>query len=89
MSNWYPGANVWEDKGSYLVKYKFDSSGKCTDIMYARAGLSNKEADEEHIHIWKVGETDQANRFRDADGIVWDLSDNDIQQILAGARPLF
>ncbi len=92
MSDWYPGANSWEDKGSYLVKHKIDSSGKCTDIMMARAGLSNREADNDHIHIYRVGETNQGARFKDADGRSsqeYSLSDYDIQQILAGARPLF
>jgi hypothetical protein len=35
MSSWYPGANSWEDKGSYKVKHKFDNNGKCTDILMA------------------------------------------------------
>ena len=58
MSSWYPGANVWEDHGIYLVKHKFNNNGECTDIMYARGGLTNRQADEDHIHIWRVG-TDQ------------------------------
>lgn len=92
MSNWYPSANTWEDKGSYLVKHRFDSKGKCTDIMMARAGLTNKQADAEHIHIYRVGETDQGARFKDAQGRTdkeYSLSDHDIKLILSGARPLF
>jgi hypothetical protein len=88
MSNYYPGSNSWEDKGSYQVKHKFDNSGKCTDILMARSGLTNREADSDHIHIYKVGETDQGATFKDDQGRVYDLSDHDISQILSGARPL-
>ncbi|MBZ8180668.1 hypothetical protein [Oscillatoria salina] len=89
MSNWYPGANRWENKGSYKVKYKLDSNGKCTDILMARSGLSDKEADNDHIHIYRVGETAQGTTFRDDQGKLENLSDYDIKQILSGARPLF
>jgi hypothetical protein len=89
MSNWYPGANRWEGKDSYKVKHKFDSSGKCTDILMARSSLSDREADSDHVHIFKVGETRQGATFRDAQGRVFNLSDYDIQMILNGARPLF
>ena len=89
MSGYYPGSNSWEDKGSYQIKHKFDNNGKCTDILMARSGLSNKEADKEHIHIYRVGETGQGATFRDDQGRVYNLSDYDIQQILSGARPLW
>ena len=89
MSNWYPGANSWENKGSYKVKHKFDNSGKCTDILMARANLSDREADSDHIHIYKVGETGQGATFKDDQGRVYNLSDHDIQMILNGSRPLF
>jgi hypothetical protein len=89
MSDYYPVANQWEDKGSYQVKWKFDNNGKCTDILMARSGLSRKDADREHIHIYKVGETGQGNTFKDAQGKIYHLSDYDIQKILSGARPLF
>jgi len=89
MSDWYPSANSWEDKGSYQVKHKFDNNGKCTDILLARSGLSRREADSDHIHIFRVGETDQGARFKDNQGKVYNLSDYDIKQILSGARPLF
>lgn len=89
MSNWYPSANSWEDKGSYQVKHKFDDNGKCTDILMARSGLSRREADDDHIHIYRVGETGQGTTFRDDQGRVYDLSDYDIRQILSGARPLW
>jgi hypothetical protein len=89
MSNWYPSANSWENKGSYKVKHKFDNGGKCTDILMARAGLSDKEAEADHIHIFKVGDIDQGTTYKDDQGRVYDLSDHDIRQILAGARPLF
>ncbi|MEG4272281.1 MULTISPECIES: hypothetical protein [unclassified Microcoleus] len=89
MSKWYPGANSWENKGSYKVKYQFDNKGKCTDILMARSSLSDKQADKDHIHIYKVGETGQGATFRDEQGRVYDLSDYDIQQILSGARPLW
>ncbi len=89
MSNYYPGANEWEDKGTYLVKHKFNSNGECTDILMARAGLTNREADAEHIHIWKVGTSEQGSRFKDANGKYYDLSDNDIRLILSGHQPLF
>jgi hypothetical protein len=89
MSNWYPGANSWENKGSYKVKHKFDSNGKCTDILMARSSLSDKEAEADHIHIYRVGETDQGATFRDKQSNrIYNLSDFDIQQILSGARPL-
>ena len=87
-SDWYPGANEWEDKGNYQIKYKFKGT-KCTDILMARAGLTRRQADQEHIHIWRLGEPGQGNRFKDSDGKVYDLSDNDIKQILSGYRPLF
>jgi hypothetical protein len=35
MSNLYPGANIWEDKGSYQVKHRIDNNGKCTEIFMA------------------------------------------------------
>jgi hypothetical protein len=89
MSNWYPGANTWEDQGSYQVKHRFDDNGKCTDILMARSGLSRREADDDHIHIYRVGETGQGATFRDDQGRVYDLSDYDIKQILSGARPLW
>lgn len=89
MSNWYRGANTWEDQGSYQVKHRFDDNGKCTDILMARSGLSRREADDDHIHIYRVGETGQGATFRDDQGRVYDLSDYDIQQILSGARPLW
>lgn len=89
MSDYYPGSNQWEDKGSYQVKWKFDKNGKCTDILMARSGLSRKEADKEHIHIYKVGQTGQGSTFKDDQGRIYNLSDYDIQQILSGARPLF
>jgi len=89
MSNWYPSANSWEDKGSYQVKHKFDDHGKCTDILMARSGLSRREADDDHIHIYRVGETGQGTTFRDDQGKIYDLSDYDIQQILSGAKPLW
>jgi hypothetical protein len=90
MSSWYPGANSWEDKGSYKVKHKFDNNGKCTDILMARSSLSDREAESDHIHIYKIGETDQGATFRDNDGDrVFNLSDHDIQMILNGSRPLF
>lgn len=89
MSNLYPGANIWEDKGSYQVKHRFDNNGKCTDIFMARSGLTRKEADRDHIHIYKVGETGQGATFRDDQGRIYDLSDYDIKQILSGARPLW
>jgi hypothetical protein len=89
MSDWYPSANSWEDKGSYKVKHKFDGSGKCSDILMARSSLSDRQADSDHIHIYKVGETGQGATFKDDQGRVFDLSDSDISQILSGARPLF
>jgi hypothetical protein len=89
MSNWYPSANSWEDKGSYKVKHKFDGSGKSTDILMARSTLSDREADADHVHIYKVGETDQGTTFKDDQGRVSNLSDYDIQMILNGSRPLF
>ena len=90
MSDWYPSANSWEDKGSYQVKHKFDNEGKCTDILMARSGLSNRETDSDHIHIYRVGTTEQGATFKDAQGKVeYILSDYDISQILSGARPLF
>jgi hypothetical protein len=89
MSDWYPSANSWEDKGSYKVKHKFDSNGKCTDILMARSSLSDRQADSDHIHIYKVGETGQGTTFKDDQGRVFNLSDYDISQILSGARPLF
>jgi hypothetical protein len=89
MSDWYPGANSWEDKGSYQVKHKFDGAGKCTEILMARSGLSNREADADHIHIYKIGETEQGATFKDDQGRVSNLSDYDIQMILNGSRPLF
>jgi hypothetical protein len=89
MSDWYPSANSWEDKGSYKVKHKFDSNGKCTDILMARSSLSDRQADSDHIHIYKVGETGQGATFKDDQGRVFNLSDYDISQILSGARPLF
>ncbi|MGL5060975.1 MAG: hypothetical protein ACRC62_13455 [Microcoleus sp.] len=89
MSKWYPGANSWENKGSYKVKYKFDNNGKCSDILMARSSLSDRQADNDHIHIYKVGETGQGATFRDEQGRVYNLSDYDIQQILSGARPLW
>lgn len=33
MSNWYPSANSWEDKGSYQVKHKFDDTGYTTYLI--------------------------------------------------------
>lgn len=89
MSNLYPGANIWENKGSYQVKHRFDNNGKCTEIFMARSGLTSKEADKDHIHIYKVGETGQGATFRDDQGRIYDLSDYDIQQILSGSRPLW
>lgn len=89
MSNWYPSANSWENKGSYKVKYKIDNNGKCTDILMARSSLSDRQADSEHIHIYRVGETGQGATFKDDQGRVLNLSDYDIRQILSGARPLF
>jgi hypothetical protein len=52
MSDWYPSANSWDNKGSYKVKHKF-VNGKCTDILAARASLSDKQADDDHVHIYK------------------------------------
>lgn len=90
MSKWYPGANSWENKGSYKVKYKLDNNGKCTEILMARSSLTDKQADDDHIHIYKVGESDQGATFRDKQGkLKYTLSDYDIRQILSGARPLF
>ena len=89
MSNWYPGANKWENKSSYKIKYKFDSKGKCTDILMARSSLTDRQADSDHIHIYRVSQTGQGATFRDDQGRVLNLSDNDIKQILSGARPLF
>lgn len=89
MSKWYPGANIWENKGSYKVKYTFDGNGKCTEILMARSSLTDKQADDEHIHIYRVGETDQGATFKDDQGRLLNLSDYDIQQILSGARPLW
>ncbi|WP_232731658.1 hypothetical protein [Kamptonema formosum] len=55
----------------------------------ARSSLTDKQADDDHIHIYKVGETGQGATFKDAQGRVLNLSDYDIQQILSGARPLW
>jgi len=89
MSTWHPGANTWENKGSYKIKYKFDDRGKCTDILMAHASLSDRKADAEHIHIYKIGETNQGATFKDTQGRVLNLSDYDIKMILNGSRPLF
>ncbi len=89
MSRWYPGANKWENKKNCKIKYAFDNKGKCIEILLARAGLSDKEADSDHIHIYRIGENDQGATFRDQSGKILNLSDYDIQQILSGARPLF
>ena len=89
MSDWYPGSNRWEQTGAYKVKHKFDRNGKCTDILMARYDLSDKEADRDHIHIYKIGESDQGAVFRDDQGKILNLTDFDIQLILSGARPLF
>ena len=85
---WYPSANTWEDHGYYHTKYKTDSDGNITDILYARAGLSRREADAEHIHIWKLGTSEQGNRFKDANGKYYNLSDHMIQMIINGNQPL-
>ncbi len=55
----------------------------------ARAHLSDREADSDHIHIYKVGGTGQGATFKDDQGRVYNLSDHDIQMILNGSRPLF
>ncbi len=88
-SNWYPGANTWENKGSYQVKYNFNEQGKCIEIMIAKPGLSKRLADKEHFHIFLTG-PDQGINFKDAQGRLKNLSDHDIKMILSGgARPLF
>ncbi|MBD2178305.1 hypothetical protein H6F42_15410 [Pseudanabaena sp. FACHB-1998] len=88
MSDWYPSANSWDNKGSYKVKHKF-VNGKCTDILAARASLSDKQTDDDHVHIYRVGESGQGAVFKDEQGRVYNLSDHDIKMILSGSRPLF
>ena len=94
MSNYYPSSNSWEDKGSYQVKHKFED-GVCTHILYARAGLTAREADDDHIHIGNLGEDDQFATYRNKRILVnrgriqGNLSDHEIQEILNGGDPLF
>lgn len=85
---WYPGANSWEDKGDYQIKYKW-SNGETTEILIARSGLSAKEADKEHIHVYKVGTSEQGTTFKCSDGRFNNISDNDVQKILNGQFPIF
>ena len=63
---WYPSTNTWEDKGDYQIKYKW-SGGETTEILIARSGLSAREADAEHIHVYKIGKTDQGTTFKCSD----------------------
>jgi hypothetical protein len=89
MSSWYPSSNSWEDKGNYQVKHKFEG-GICTHILYARAGLTSREADDDHIHVGNLGEDDQFATYRNKRFRVrGNLSDHEIEEILNGGDPLF
>ena len=85
---WYPSSNTWEDKDDYQIKYKFEG-GKATEILIARSGLTAKQADAEHIHVYKVGESSQGTTFKCSDGRFNDISDKDVQKILKGQFPIF
>jgi hypothetical protein len=91
QSPWYPGPNKWENKGLYKIKYKLDpqSTFHVTDILMAKSSLSDKQAEKEHIHIFKVGESGQGAVFKDSSGKFYKLSDYDIKMILDGHRPLW
>lgn len=86
--SWYPSANTWYEYSDHQMKYQWDQYKGYTDILIARPGLTPKEADREHVHIWNLGDKDQANRYKDSNGKYYNLSDYEIQQILKGANPL-
>ena len=87
-SRWYPGSNSWKDEGLYQVKYAFNEKDECIEILIAKPGLNNRQADQEHFHVFRAG-PDQGINFKDAQGRLKKLSPSNVEMIFRGARPLF
>lgn len=74
MSYWYLQCEQMGRQRFTKSNIRFDSNGKCTDILMARSSLSDKQTDSDPIHVYKVGETGQGATFKDDQGRVFNLS---------------
>lgn len=86
--SWYPSANTWYQYPDHQMKYQWDQYNGYTEMLIARAGLTAKEADKAHVHIFKLDQPQQECNYKDSNGRYHNIGDYEIQQILKGANPL-
>jgi hypothetical protein len=51
---WYPIDNSWVLKDGFKYRWQKDQNNLTTDYLYADPKLSDEEAHDMHLHIWKV-----------------------------------